>query len=78
FKQAKVVFELRGELTGCEICGEDGEYVPAKAVINDRLITVFAEGVTNPRGVRYLWTNYGEVTVYGKYGLPLAPFRLEI
>ncbi len=79
FKHAKGGFEVRGEQPkGFEICGEDGIYVPAKAVISDKVITVFAEGLTEPRGVRYLWTNYGEVTVYGKYGLPLAPFRTEI
>lgn len=76
FKHAGGGFEVRGEPSGFEICGEDREYVAAKAIINDKRITVYAEGITNPRGVRYLWTNYGDVTIYGKYGLPLAPFRI--
>lgn len=78
FKHAGGGFTVKGELSGFEICGEDGEYVCANAqIVGDRII-VRAANITHPRGARYLWTNYGDVPVYGKYGLPLAPFRISI
>ena len=76
FKNAEGGFELKGEIDGFEICGEDGNYVPAKAEINGERIIVSADNIAAPRGVRYLWTNYGEVHIYGRKGLPLAPFRI--
>ncbi|MCM1025333.1 MAG: sialate O-acetylesterase [Roseburia sp.] len=60
---------------GFEIAGEDGRYVAAKAQIEGDKIILSGRGVKSPRYARYLWTNYGEVFVYGKNGLPLAPFR---
>ncbi|MGN1118861.1 MAG: sialate O-acetylesterase [Oscillospiraceae bacterium] len=71
-------FVFSGEPGGFEICGEDGVYVPAKAEYYGEKIVLSAENIANPRGARYLWTNYGDVTVYGRYGLPLAPFRITI
>ena len=76
FKNAEGGFVLKGQPDGFEICGEDGDYVPAKAEINGDRIIVSADNITDPRGVRYLWTNYGEVHIYGRKGLPLAPFRI--
>lgn len=76
FSHAPGGFEVKGTLSGFELCGEDGVYVPAKAVIEGEKIILSADGVTLPAGARYLWTNYGEVTVYGKNGLPLAPFSI--
>lgn len=60
---------------GFEIAGEDGRYVAAKARFEKNRIILTGQGVEEPRFARYLWTNYGEVFVYGKNGLPLAPFR---
>jgi sialate O-acetylesterase len=71
-------FEARKGLDGFEVCGEDGVYVPANAKIKSDKITVCGDNIDNIRGVRYLWTNYSEVSIYGGYGLPLAPFRIEI
>lgn len=60
---------------GFEIAGEDGEYVAAEARFEEDRIILSGKDVENPRFARYLWTNYSEVFVYGKNGLPLAPFR---
>lgn len=77
FKHAGGGFVVNGaEATGFEICGEDGEYVAAEAKIDGEKIILSAADIKHPRGARYLWTNYGAVTVYGCYGLPLAPFRI--
>lgn len=78
FMHADGGFTVKGELSGFEICGEDGEYVPARAEFVGERIVLSAANIAPPRGARYLWTNYGEIPVYGKYGLPLAPFRITV
>ncbi|MDE6641157.1 MAG: sialate O-acetylesterase, partial [Acetatifactor sp.] len=65
------------ESLGFEIAGEDGNYVPAAVEIRGDRIHVSANGVAGPVYARYLWTNYGDVAVYGVNGIPLAPFRTD-
>lgn len=80
FKHAENGFEIRGEkgLIGFETAGRDKKFVPAKAIINpDNTITVSADGIAEPVYVRYLWTNYSDVALYGGNGLPAAPFRTD-
>lgn len=60
-----------------ELAGQDGVYKPAKAEFEkDGTIVLTADGIAAPCRARYAWTNYGAVTVFGKNGLPLAPFTL--
>lgn len=68
-------FVLKGEVTGFEVAGEDQVYQMAEAIIAQDRISVSSPKVAEPKYARYGWTNYGEVTVFGKNGLPLAPFR---
>ncbi len=77
FKYADKGFTVKGEeVTGFEVAGEDKIFHKAEAVINsDNTITVKSEKVSVPVYVRYLWTNYSEVTLFGANGLPVAPFR---
>lgn len=75
FRHAQEGFIIKGEATGFEIAGEDMEFVPAIADIRENRIIVFSPEVNMPVAARYCWTNYGEVSVFGKNGLPLAPFR---
>ena len=63
---------------GFEIAGADGKYVKADFKICGDKIIVSSESVEKPLYVRYLWTNYGPVTVFGSNGLPLAPFRTDV
>lgn len=65
------------ESLGFEVAGEDGNYVPAAVEIRGDRIHVSADGVASPVYARYLWTNYGDVAVYGVSGIPLAPFRTD-
>lgn len=65
------------ESMGFEVAGEDGNYVPAAVEIRGARIHVSAGGVADPVYARYLWTNYGDVAVYGTNGIPLAPFRTD-
>lgn len=76
-------YENRGDrIVGFEIApfvqggAKDEDYVEATAeILPDNRIKVFAPSVHNPGYVRYLWTNWGNVTLYGKNGLPFEPFR---
>lgn len=65
------------ESLGFEVAGEDGNYIPAAVEIRDDTIHVSVPGIASPVYARYLWTNYGDVSVYGANGLPLAPFRTD-
>lgn len=65
----------REKPTGFELAGADGVFREAEAVMTGNRIFLRAEEVQEPVMARYLWTNYGEVTVFGVNGLPMAPFR---
>ena len=74
FSHAEKGFEVRGRIKGFEIAGEDGVFHIADAALGGGKAIVYSEKVPDPKAVRYNWTNYGEVTIYGKNGIPMAPF----
>lgn len=83
FHYAAKGFTVKGEPTGFELAGEDGVFYPAKAVIllnegSRNKIFLSASEVKKPVMARYLWTNYGEVSLFGTNALPAAPFRTHI
>jgi sialate O-acetylesterase len=70
------------KLTGFEIAGEDRHYYPADAALTNAenlsfpaQLVLSSPNVKKPVYGRYCWTNYSEVTIFGKNGVPLAPFR---
>ncbi len=68
--------ELCGEKPiGFEIAGADKKYVEADAEIRGDKIFVKSDKVAAPVYLRYNWTNYGDVTLFGRNGIPVAPFR---
>jgi sialate O-acetylesterase len=67
-----------GELKGFTIAGADGKFVPAKAEIAGEKVVVSAEGVADPKAVRYGWANVPEVNLFNKEGLPASPFRTDV
>lgn len=71
-------FKIDGEPKGFEIAGEDKEFKSAEVKIEGDRILVSSSEVREPLYVRYNWTNYAEVTVFGENGLPLAPFRTSV
>lgn len=77
FDHAQDGFLIKGQLSGFEIAGEDQVFYSADARVIPGRNTVFlsAKEVKMPVMARYLWTNYGEVTLFGSNGLPAAPFR---
>ena len=71
---------LPPEFTGFEIAGSDGVWYPAEFAFGgtdgkQNTIVLCSKKVSRPVAARYVWYNYGPVTVYGKNGLPLCPFQ---
>ena len=64
-----------GSPDGFEIAGADKKFYRAKAEINGNSIFIRSENVKKPKYARYAWTNYMEVKIFGRNGIPLAPFR---
>lgn len=68
------------DFTGFEIAGTDGVYYPAMFAFGGadgklNQIILKSNKVPHPVFARYAWFNYGPITIYGKNGLPVAPFR---
>ena len=81
FDYAQDGFEIRDEMgiaRGFEIAGEDRQFVHAQCQVQEERMYIYNKTVTKPCYVRYAWTNYMEVNVFGKKtGIPLAPFRTD-
>ena len=68
------------DFTGFEVAGSDGLWQPAEFAFGgtdgkQNTIILCSKKVRRPVAARYGWYNYGPVTIYGKNGLPLCPFR---
>ena len=69
---------VRGDqLTGFAIAGADGKFSHAKALIDGDSIVVSADGIAEPKTVRYGWANNPAATLFNKDGLPASPFRSD-
>ncbi|HEX4684651.1 MAG TPA: sialate O-acetylesterase, partial [Gemmatimonadaceae bacterium] len=69
----------RGDsLGGFAVAGADRRFVWAKArVVGDR-VYVWSDRVSSPVAVRYAWANNpAGANLYGRNGLPAAPFRTD-
>ena len=68
---------LKNDGKGFGLLGADGKWVFAKASAHGVHITVAAEGVKEPKEVRYAWANFPEVSVFsaGEDGLAAGPYR---
>ncbi len=64
---------------GFAIAGADSLFRWAKAFIrNDHSVVVYNSTIKSPVAVRYLWSSeLGEVDLYNKNDLPVAPFRTD-
>jgi len=84
FKEDYVIVKLNQEikeplndLFGFALGYTKGEMKPAKAqVINNRDIKVYVKGLKQPKVITYGFFLYNsKCQIYGKYGIPLKPFR---
>lgn len=78
FQYAEDGFVVKEGKQMFEIAGKDKKYMPAKAKVEGSSIFIWAEGLDNPAYARYCWSNYCDVTIFGKNGIPLAPFRTSM
>lgn len=69
---------VRGEpVKGLYVAGEDRIFRPAGTRVEGDRLVIYASGVKKPVAVRYQFSNAGIGNIFGKDGLPLAPFRTD-
>lgn len=78
FAHCEKGFKCRGKVNGFELAGADREYYPAEFDMEENRIILTAEAVKQPEYARYCWTNYQEIALFGKNGIPVAPFRTSM
>jgi len=67
-----------GSLQGFEVAGDDHHFHPARAVIAGSRVVVTSDAVTQPRAVRYAWSDNPErANLTNGQGLPASPFRTD-
>jgi len=66
-----------GPIKGFEVCGVDGKYVPATAVLDKNTVVVSNPAIPDPQQVRFNWTDTPTVNLYNREGFPVAPFRTD-
>ena len=77
-KGAEGGLEVRGgAIKGFSVAGADGKFHWADAKLDGEDVVVHSDAVPAPKAVRYGWADNPECTLYGKSGLPLAPFRSD-
>jgi sialate O-acetylesterase len=66
-------------ITGFQVAGADGNFVPAEAAIAGMNVLVKADGVDKPVAVRYGWQAFPDppCSLYNHEGLPAVPFRTD-
>ncbi len=71
---AKGLAAKGGELTGFEVAGADGKFVPATAKIDGNTVVAGSPDVAEPVYVRYGWANSPQCNLFNGEGLPASPF----
>jgi sialate O-acetylesterase len=71
---AKGLTAKGGTLTGFEVAGADGKFVPATATIDGNTVVAQSPLVVEPVYVRYGWANSPECNLFNGIGLPASPF----
>ena len=59
------------------IAGEDQNFVPATAVIENDTVVVSSDKVPKPVAVRFAWDQTAEPNFFNKEHLPASPFRTD-
>ncbi len=64
-------------IEGFEIAGEEGQFLPAQAVVRNGKVEVSREGIDQPVAVRYCFRNFQIGNLAGIRELPVVPFRSD-
>ena len=59
------------------IAGEDGTFHPAKAAILGNSVIVSSPDVSEPKAVRFAWSETAQPNLFNRSGLPAVPFRTD-
>jgi sialate O-acetylesterase len=59
------------------VAGADRKFIAAEARIDGSTVIVSNSSVTEPRHVRYGWSDNPGCNLYNAAGLPASPFRSE-
>lgn len=76
FDYAENGFEIKENPQGFEISYDDERFEKIIPEINGNKI--FIKTDSDVKEIRYQWFNFNEVNIFGKNGIPLAPFREKI
>jgi len=61
---------------GFEVLDNQGKWRPAQArIISHNAVEVWSDQVETPKGARYAWYNYPDVSLFSTSGLPALPFN---
>ncbi len=74
FDHAKGLTAKGGEVTGFEVAGADGKFVPAAAKIEGETVVASSPSVPEPISVRYGWANSPQCNLFNAEDLPASPF----
>lgn len=74
FDHAKGLTVKGEEVTGFEVAGADGRFVPATARIEGETIVASSPDVPEPAYVRYGWANSPQCNLFNGEELPASPF----
>ena len=74
FDHAKGLMAKGGEVTGFEVAGADGKFLPATAKIDGETVVATSPEVAEPVYVRYGWANSPQCNLFNGEGLPASPF----
>lgn len=78
FAHAKGLKSRDGKpLNEFQIAGADGKFVAATAEIKGETVVVSADGVADPRTVRFGWHKVANPNLVNGAGLPASPFQTE-
>ncbi len=66
-----------GELVDFEVADGDGEFKPAKALIEGASVVLTSEEVSHPVEARYAWSAAPTARLFNSTGLPASPFRTK-
>lgn len=74
FDHAKGLVAKGGMVTGFEVAGKDGIFLPARATVDGATVVASSASVAEPVYVRYGWANSPDCNLFDGEGLPASPF----
>lgn len=77
FDHATGGFNRTDGIEGFEIAAEDGQFLPAQAIVRDGKVEVSCEGIDQPVAIRYCFRNFQIGNLAGTRELPVVPFRTD-